>query len=87
MEFKVSELEREPIDFDLELAPGWSIWARRHAGRGFGHVRHAEVLHEHRGPRDIVADIRLRGTLPANSRFRARAAWSRSKFHSAPTST
>ena len=22
MEFKVSELEREPIDFDLELAPG-----------------------------------------------------------------
>jgi len=23
----------------------------------------AEVLHEHRGPKDIVADIRLRGTL------------------------
>ncbi len=22
MEFKVSELEREPIEFDLELAPG-----------------------------------------------------------------
>ena len=22
MEFKVSELEREPVDFDLELAPG-----------------------------------------------------------------
>ena len=22
MEFKISELEREPIDFDLELAPG-----------------------------------------------------------------
>ena len=62
MEFKVSELEREPIDFDLELAPGAvdlgeeaeQIGALATSGR-------AEVLHEHRGPRDIVADIRLRG--------------------------
>jgi uncharacterized protein len=62
MEFKVSELEREPIEFDLELAPGAvefggeaeQVGALASAGR-------AEVLHEHRGPRDIVADIRLRG--------------------------
>jgi uncharacterized protein len=62
MEFKVSELEREPIDFDLELDPGAvelgeeaeQIGQLATAGR-------AEVLHEHRGPRDIVADIRLRG--------------------------
>src|ERR1035441_5729109 len=62
MEFNVSELEREPIDFDLELGPG---------AVGFGQEAEqvgtlatsglAEVLHEHRGPKDIVADIRLRG--------------------------
>jgi len=63
MEFKVSELEREPIDFDLALAPeevdlgeeAEQIGPLATAGR-------AEVLHEHRGPRDIVADIRLRGS-------------------------
>jgi uncharacterized protein len=62
MEFKVSELERDPIDFDLEMLPGAvefgeeaeQIGSLRTSGR-------AEVLHEHRGPRDIVADIRLRG--------------------------
>ena len=62
MEFKISELEREPIDFDIELAPGavdlgeeaTQIGALATSGL-------AEVLHEHRGPQDIVADIRLRG--------------------------
>jgi len=62
MEFLVSELEREPIDFDLKLGPeavGYGEEAEQvselsTSGR-------AEVLHEHRGPRDIVADIRLRG--------------------------
>ena len=62
MEFKVSELEREPIDFDLELAPGAVDFGEEAAQVGLlaasGHV---EVLQEHRGPRDIVADIRLRG--------------------------
>ena len=62
MEFKVSELEREPIEFDLELAPGAvDLGEEADAGWGFGHSGQAEVLHEHRGPRDIVADIRLRG--------------------------
>ncbi len=62
MEFKVSELEREPIDFDLGLAPGavdlgeeaTQIGVLATSGR-------AEVLHEHRGPGNIVADIRLKG--------------------------
>src|SRR5208337_397361 len=67
MEFTVIELEREPIDFDLELAPGevdFSHEAEQHgplAASG-----HAEVLHEHRGPKDIVADIRLRGRFSGN---------------------
>ena len=62
MEFKVSELEREPIDFDLELAPGAVDFGdeAEQAGQLAASGR-AEVLHEHRGPRDIVADIRLRG--------------------------
>jgi hypothetical protein len=69
MEFKVSELEREPIDFDLELAPGVVDLGEEATQVGaLATSGHAEVLHEH-------------------SRFRARAAWSRSKFHSAPTST
>ena len=63
MDFKVSELEREPIDFDLELAPGAVDLGEEaeQAGQLAASGR-AEVLHEHRGPRDIVADIRLKGS-------------------------
>jgi uncharacterized protein len=62
MEFKVSELEREPIAFDLELAPGAVDFGNEAEQQGMlATSGEAEVLHEHRGPRDIVADIRLRG--------------------------
>jgi uncharacterized protein len=62
MEFKISELEREPIDFDLELAPGEVDFGEETEQAGqLAAAGRAEVLHEHRGPRDIVADIRLRG--------------------------
>ena len=62
MEFKVSELEREPIDFDLELAPGAVVLGEEAEQVGnLNTSGRAEVLHEHRGPKDIVADIRLRG--------------------------
>jgi uncharacterized protein len=62
MEFKVSELEREPIDFDLHVAPGAVDLGEEAEQQGpLAASGHAEVLHEHRGPRDIVADIRLRG--------------------------
>jgi len=62
MEFLISELEREPIDFAFELAPhtiGFGDEAEQ-----IGNLAtsgRAEVLHEHRGPKEVVADIRLRG--------------------------
>jgi len=62
MEFKISELEREPIEFDLELAPGVIDFGEEAEQAGdLDTTGRAEVLHEHRGPREIVADIRLRG--------------------------
>jgi uncharacterized protein len=62
MEFKVSELEREPIEFDLELAPGKVDLGEEAKQQGnLATSGLAEVIHEHRGPKDIVADIRLRG--------------------------
>ena len=63
MEFKVSELEREPIDFDLQVAPGAVDLGEEAEQQGpLAASGHVEVLHEHRGPRDIVDDIRLRGS-------------------------
>ena len=63
MEFKVSELEREPIDFDLEMAPGAVELGEEAEQVGqLAAEGQAEVLHEHRGPKDIVADIRLKGS-------------------------
>jgi uncharacterized protein len=62
MEFKVVELEREPIEFDLALPPGkvdLGDEARQEGDLATSGL--AEVIHEHRGPKDIVADIRLRG--------------------------
>jgi uncharacterized protein len=67
MDFKISDLEREPIEFDLELAPGevdLGDEARQQGPLAASGL--AEVLHEHRGPRDIVADIRLRGHWAGN---------------------
>ena len=62
MEFKVSELEREPVEFDLGLAPGAVDLGEEAEQVGqLATAGRAEVLHEHRGPRDIVADIRLKG--------------------------
>jgi uncharacterized protein len=62
MEFKVSELEREPIEFDLELGVGAVDFGEEAEQVGaMATAGQAEVLHEHRGPKDIVADIRLRG--------------------------
>jgi uncharacterized protein len=67
MDFKVSELEREPIDFDLELAPGAVDFGEEAKQEGkLAASGRAEVLHEHRGPRNIVADIRLKGHFAGN---------------------
>jgi uncharacterized protein len=63
MEFKVNELEREPVDFDLELEPGAVDLGEEAQQLGrLGAKGRAEVIHEHRGPKDIVADIRLKGS-------------------------
>jgi uncharacterized protein len=62
MEFKVVELEREPIEFDLAIPPGQVDLGDE--AKQMGNLATsglAEVIHEHRGPKDIVADIRLRG--------------------------
>jgi uncharacterized protein len=67
MEFTVSELEREPIDFDLGLAPGAVDLGD--VAEQLGPLAAAglvEVLHENRGPKDIVADIRIRGSFSGN---------------------
>jgi len=62
MEFKVSELEREPIEFDIELAPGAVDFGDEAEQAGpLAAAGRAEVIHEHRGPKEIVPDIRLRG--------------------------
>ena len=62
MEFKLVELEREPIEFDLALPPGKVDLGNEATQMGnLATSGLVEVLHEHRGPRDIVADIRLRG--------------------------
>src|ERR1035437_4497360 len=62
MVFNVSELEKEPIDFDLELAPGAVDMGEEAEQQGpMAASGHAEVLHEHRGPKDIGADHRLQG--------------------------
>ncbi len=67
MEFKVSELEQEPIEYDVELDPGVVDFGEEAEQEGpLATAGLAEVIHEHRGPKDIVADIRLRGQFKGN---------------------
>ena len=69
MEFKVSELEKEPIDFDLQVKPGAIDYGEEAEQNGpLATDGRAEVLHEHRGPKEIVADIRLKGHFAGNFR-------------------
>ncbi|MHB8302474.1 MAG: YceD family protein [Acidobacteriaceae bacterium] len=64
MKFTVAELERQAIDFDESLAPGTidfvedlrQVSELHAAGR-------ADLLKEHRGAHEIVADIRVRASL------------------------
>jgi uncharacterized protein len=62
MDFVVRELEREPVEFDLELKPGAVDFGEEAEQKGgLATAGRAEVIHEHRGPREIVPDIRLKG--------------------------
>lgn len=64
MRFTIPELEREPIEFEETLAPGSIDFIEdiRQAGELHTSGR-VDLIREHRGPRDIVEDIRIRGTL------------------------
>ena len=59
----VLDLEREPVRFDLELAPGavdYGDEATQTSDLAVHGV--AELLREHRGPKEIIADIRARAS-------------------------
>jgi uncharacterized protein len=67
MEFKVIELEKEPIEFDLQFQPGSIDYGDEAVQSGpLSTSGRAEVLHEHRGPKQIVSDIRLKGSFAGN---------------------
>ena len=62
MEFKVSELEREPVEFDQQIPAGAIDYGEEAEQEGLlAASGRAEVIHEHRGPKEIVSDIRLKG--------------------------
>ena len=63
MQFLVSDLEREPIQFSVALPPEVIGYGGEAEQLGdLAAEGRAEVLHEHRGPKEIVADIRLKGS-------------------------
>ncbi|ACO32853.1 MULTISPECIES: DUF177 domain-containing protein [Acidobacterium] len=61
MQFTLQELQKESIVFDESLAPGqidFGIELTQHGSlRAKGQ---ADLIEEHRGPKDIVSDIRVR---------------------------
>jgi uncharacterized protein len=64
MRFTVAELERQAIDFDESLAPGSIDFVEDMQQVGVLHAAgHVDLLHENRGPGDVVADIRIRASL------------------------
>jgi uncharacterized protein len=63
MQFTVVDLEREPIQFCVALAAGVIDFGDEAEQVGdLAAEGRAEVLHEHRGPKEIVPDIRLKGS-------------------------
>jgi uncharacterized protein len=62
MDFRIAELEKEAVEFDFELKPGAVDFGGETEQKGdLATSGRAEVIHEHRGPKEIVPDIRLRG--------------------------
>jgi len=63
MQFLVSDLEREPIQFSVVLPPEAIGYGGEAEQLGdLAAEGRIEVLHEHRGPKEIVSDIRLKGS-------------------------
>ena len=57
----VLDLEREPVSFDLGLPPGTIDFGEEATQAGALAVRgEAELIREHRGPKEVIADIRVR---------------------------
>jgi uncharacterized protein len=55
------DLEREPVSFDLQLLPGAIDYGEEATQTGPLSVQgNAELLREHRGPKEVVPDIRTR---------------------------
>jgi len=55
------DLEREPVSFDLSFAPGAIDYGEQATQTSQLLVQgQAELLREHRGPKEVVADIRIR---------------------------
>ncbi len=67
MQFTIADLEREPANFSVALPPKAIDFGEEATQLGdLAAAGRAEVLHEHRGPKEIVADIRLKGTFSGN---------------------
>lgn len=59
----VVDLQREPIEFDTSFPPGGVEFGGDAEQKGPLLAKgRAELLEEHRGPHDVVEDIRLRGS-------------------------
>jgi uncharacterized protein len=59
----VLDLEREPLEFDLAVEPGAIDYGLDLTQKSPLAVQgRADLIEEHRGPREIVSDIRLRGS-------------------------
>lgn len=64
MRFTIAELQREAIEFDESLPPGSIDFVEDVQQVGTLHTTgRAELLEEHRGPQEIVPDIRIRASL------------------------
>ena len=67
MRITPADLRPEPLPIDLLLSPGKLEYAPDVAQQGPLHVRGvADLIEEHRGPRDIVEDIRVRAQAEAD---------------------
>jgi uncharacterized protein len=66
MRFTLAELEQQAVDFDESLPPGTMDLIEDVSQVGLLHsAGRADLLREHRGPNEIVQDIRIRASLRA----------------------
>lgn len=67
MQITISDLQQQPLEFDLTLPPGAIDYGTDIHQEGDLHTTgRADLLEEHRGPRNIVADIRVRASYRGN---------------------